>query len=457
MISNKIKIIQHHFQHQQNNSMGKLKSSFVLKQYSKEEKQVILYLNFGYKEYDAVQQKHSYKPLRYYTGVKVKPQEWDVDNKRPFNKSKLRELLSIEKTADDIYNYLVQVGKEITPDSLKQELDVKLKGASSENEVIRIIDFIRETILKGNSGRSKLTLREYNKLANKLEAFEEKRMIRITANNFKEELYLDFMEEIKSQMNKQNSVWAIAKTVKAVLNEISRKHKVSVFNPTTDLARADRTQKSTEDKVYLSFSQIKVILDYKPQNDRLKNTQLILVTLLFTGCRYSDVFKIIPEFEYDDGTINFRYARYIDQKTGKDIIVPILNPLEESYDLNGGNTPYLISSAKFNQYVKELVMLSGLNEDVTLSFSNSFGKKEFETKPLYEFVSSHIGRRSFITNLINYIPVTILTKITGHSLTNKNVIFSYNKISLIDNAVMFVEELGRIKDDKRNDFPMELV
>lgn len=437
--------------------MGKLKSSFVLKQYSKDEKQVLLYLNFGYKEFDAVRQKHSYKPLRYYTGIKVKTQEWDVVNKRPHNTSKLQELLSIEKTAHDIYNYLVQGGKQITPDSLKQELDVKLKGGNSENEVIRIVDFIRETILKGNSGRSKLTLREYNKLANKLEAFEEKRMIRITANNFKEDLYLDFMEEIKSQMNKQNSVWAIAKTIKAVLNEVSRKHKISVFNPTTDLARADRTPKSTEDNVYLSFSQIKEILEYKPLNDRLKNTQLILATLLFTGCRYSDVFKIIPEFEYDDGTIKFRYARYIDQKTGKDIIVPILNPLEESYDLNGGNTPYLISSAKFNKYVKELVMLAGLDEDVTLSFTNSFGKKEFETKPFYEFVSSHIGRRSFITNLINYVPVTILTKITGHSLTNKNVIFSYNKISLINNAVLFVKELGRITEGERNNFPIELV
>ena len=79
--------------------MGKLKSSFVLKQYSKNEKQVLLYLNFGYKEFDAVRQKHSYKPLRYYTGIKVKTQEWDVVNKRPHNTSKLQELLSIEKNS----------------------------------------------------------------------------------------------------------------------------------------------------------------------------------------------------------------------------------------------------------------------------------------------------------------------------------------------------------------------
>ena len=49
------------------NRMGKLKSSFVLKKYSTSEKLVELSLNFGYKEFDPVKDKFSYKPLRWFT------------------------------------------------------------------------------------------------------------------------------------------------------------------------------------------------------------------------------------------------------------------------------------------------------------------------------------------------------------------------------------------------------
>jgi hypothetical protein len=92
-----------------------------------------------------------------------------------------------------------------------------------------------------------------------------------------------------------------------------------------------------------------------------------------------------------------------------------------------------------------------------MSYTDAKGIKKFEEKPLYRFVSSHTGRRSFITNLINFVPVTVLSKITGHSLTNQNVIFGYNKISLIDNAVLFVKELKRVAFSNPKEFPIRLV
>ena len=76
--------------------MTKLKTSFVLKKYKGSEKQVMLYLSFGYKEYNAFSDKYSYKPLRYYTGIRVVDNEWDNIKKIPTNTKKLKELLSIE-------------------------------------------------------------------------------------------------------------------------------------------------------------------------------------------------------------------------------------------------------------------------------------------------------------------------------------------------------------------------
>lgn len=68
--------------------MGKLKSSFVLKKYKGEEKLIELHLNFGFKEYNALKDKYSYKPLRYYTGVRVNLDQWDETNRVPFDSKK---------------------------------------------------------------------------------------------------------------------------------------------------------------------------------------------------------------------------------------------------------------------------------------------------------------------------------------------------------------------------------
>lgn len=437
--------------------MSVLKTNFILKSVSGNEKPILLVLNFGYKEFDALKSKTIYKPLKYYTGVKVSKLKWDKNNKLPLEKTKLKELLQIEQIAKDVFTALSLKGKKIKPELFKYELDVKLKGMTETTKVIRIAEYIKEVIVKTDKNRSVNTLKEYNKLANKLESFEEDKKMIFTTENLDEELYLLFIHCVRNEVTRINAVWAVDKTFKAVLNEISRKYKIDVFNPATQLAKSDRVMAVKADKLYLTYEHIQKIIKYDAPSERLKNTKLILMTLLFTGCRFSDVYKIKPEFTYSKNGFKFRYTRFISLKTSTETIVPILKPLEDAYKANGGNVPYEITSSKFNLYVKELVKNAGLEDNVTISFTNSFGKKEFEEKEFSQFVSSHIGRRSFITNLINYVPITILTKITGHTLKDKNIIFGYNKISLLDNAALFVKELKRISDVYKEEFPIKLV
>ena len=436
--------------------MAELKTNFLLKTVKADEKPIILILNFGYKEHDTLKNKTTYKPLKYYTGIKVSKILWDKDKKLPLEKKKLKDLLQIEQTAKDVYQAMFNNEDVITPDTLRNELDLKLKKSVKAKQIIRLVDYIREVILKTDTTRSKGTLMLYKNLANKIETFEDDKKLTVTANNLDEKLFLLFMNEVRSQCHKINSVWNIQKTLKAVLNEISRKYKIEVFK-ISSLAKGEKVNSINEDKIYLNYSQIKTILDYETNSDELNNTKLILTTLLFTGCRYSDVFKIKPENTYSKNGIEFKYSRFITSKTDTEIIIPILKPLSDAYQKNNGQLPYKMTPAQFNSKARNLVELAGLDEELTLSFTNSMGKKEFEIKKLYQFVSSHIGRRSFITNLINHVPITILTKITGHSLRDKNIIFGYNKISLLDNTVLFVKELKRLSETNSEDFPIQLI
>ena len=434
----------------------KLKINFVLKAGIKGETPVIAIVNYGYKEYDVLSSKYVYKPLKYYTGIKVTPQEWDSVTKLPKTKSKQGDLINIEKTITEVFNYLKQSG-EVTNDLIKSELDVRLKGRSSEIvSKVRIIDFIHSEIVPTPT-LAKKTRERYITLANKLKAFEEVLGKPLYSNEFNEQVYSLFMEEARKTLKKQNSIWSVFKDLRATIRRIAKVYKLEVFVPTQEISTNDKVRSRVEDKVYFNMDHIKQIMEFEPETDQMKNTKLILLTLLFTGCRYSDVFKVKPEYTFEKDGLKFNYTRFVTKKTDAEVIIPILKPLQEALDANGGVLNYQCAESVFNSNVKKLIQQCGLEEEITLTYTDVYGKKRFETKPFYQFVSSHIGRRSFITNLINHIPITILTKITTHELKDNSIIFGYNKISLLENAALFIKELKRIQESDKEHFKFKMI
>jgi len=443
----------------------KLKINFTLKTGVTGEIPILAVMNFGYKEFDALKQTYVYKPLRYYTGVKVKQSDWDSVEKLPKDKTKRTLLFQLEKQATDVFNYLI-TNETVTPQRLKQELDVKIKKKEQQAIVtrVRLVDFIENEILKEN-GIKTGTKNCYQVLANRLGEFETKIGKQLYSSDLNEELYIGFMNTIRERCTRINSVTHYYKAFKAVLNRIARKYKINVFNPTKELRTTDKLRSVTEEKIYLEFSQIEKIIGYQPPTQELANAKLILLTLLFTGCRYSDVHKIKPEYTYSKNNVTFNYARYLTTKTDTEIVVPILKPLQEAFDANGGIAEPM-AMQKFNSLARTIAEKVELNDEITLSYTNSFGKKELTTSKLFQLISSHIGRRSFVTNLMSYIPITVLSKITGHTNSaiesdfkglGSSEIFKYNKISLVDNAALLVKILRIYNEDRLDDFPINLV
>lgn len=423
-------------------------------------------MQFGYKEFDVVTQKNVYKPTKFYTGINVGKSEWDAQTRTPFNKRKLAALMQIEGKIRNIFEYLDANGK-VTPDLFKAELNEKIKGKESSHSTVkrvRLVDFIEREILTSNSFTQK-TKDGYKTIKSRLIEFEEKIGKPLYVNDMNEEVYLRFMNGMRERYKKINSVWSIKKDLTSVLNKIKKKYKIEVFNPNSELDRKDKITSVDEDKIYLNFEQIKLIMDYEPPAKSMQHTKMVLLTLIFAGCRYSDVFKVKPEHHFVKNGTSFYYAQFITQKgKGKEVIVPILKPLMALITANNGQPAERLSLTSFNNNVKLLLKAiaqkdedSSFNQNYSLPYTDAEGNTQFETKKFYDFVSSHTGRRSFVTNLINYIPVTILTKITAHELTQNSVIYKYDKVSLIDNAVRFVKELKRVCQEDKEHFVVELV
>ena len=68
-----------------------------------------------------------------------------------------------------------------------------------------------------------------------------------------------------------------------------------------------------------------------------------------------------------------------------------------------------------NDYLKDLCELCEINEPVTSVFYRA-GQRVEETKPKYELIGTHAGRRTFICfALSSGIPPQVVMKWTGHS------------------------------------------
>jgi integrase len=107
--------------------------------------------------------------------------------------------------------------------------------------------------------------------------------------------------------------------------------------------------------------------------------------------------------------------------------------------------PKRLTQVIFNKQIKEICRMAGIVELVS-GFKNNpkTRRKEIVNAPKYEFVTSHIMRRSFASNYYGKIETPLLMNITGHS--KESTFLTYigthqNKDALAD---LFMQQAGVI-------------
>lgn len=157
---------------------------------------------------------------------------------------------------------------------------------------------------------------------------------------------------------------------------------------------------------------------------KLTNWELVKDIFLFqcsVGCRYGDIQHFrINHFEFDS---QLRKFKWIQQKTKKYSYVPenhingeIFRKYSSGKKLNQRLFPSL-SIQKFNKTLKFIGKDIGLNR--IISRPRKVGSELVDTKEkmLWEVLTSHAGRRTFIKNLIDMgtMDYKSIMKLSGHS------------------------------------------
>jgi integrase len=201
-------------------------------------------------------------------------------------------------------------------------------------------------------------------------------------------------------------------------------------------------QKSSDRILHiLNPNEIKTLKELKQIPEVFSDSYKWLLIGLCVGQRVSDLLNLSPD--------NLRKASsglYIDilqQKTKKAVTVGVADQVV--IKLLENEFPKKVSQVAFNKQIKALCRMAGI-EGLVSGFKNNpkTRRKEIVNAPKYEFVTSHIMRRSFASNYYGKIETPLLMNITGHS--KESTFLTYigthqNKDALAD---LFMQQAGVI-------------
>ncbi len=177
----------------------------------------------------------------------------------------------------------------------------------------------------------------------------------------------------------------------------------------------------------LNQQEIEVLRNYEFVNESLSKCKDILVWSIFTGMRYSDVFKL-RETDIVEDESGRLYITGFQKKTGYGIEIPMMTQAKELYDkyepyrLLTGYVMPRISNAKCNAYLKEVGKIAGIH------------------KPL----STHIGRHIFATMMVEHsVDLKVVSKLLGHrSIKTSELYGKITRKNLSSVAQKMEKELG---------------
>lgn len=402
---------------------------------------ILMFVNWRYFEITKSGKK-KYIPLKYATGEKIKPHQWNFNNNQPkritTNANLITKLENLEKLAKDVIRELEIDKIKLTPTNVKNKLDEK-------NERIEIVEYRPETlnqfietfiseIKSGKRLTKDKTVYKYSTIKNylnfqvKFNKYQQNRHKVLDYQDITMDFYDDYINWFMESNCSRNYIGRHIKSLKVIMRaafdlklhsnvEIERKKFKTLNQPVTN--------------IYLTEKEIRNIhtidLSNFPTLDRARDVFLLGC---YTAQRFSDYSRINQNhiITLDNGS---KAIQLTQQKTGQMVIIPIRPELDEilrKYD-------YVVPKTweqKVNEGIKEVGRMAEINQPVTTE-SNKGGKKVCSTIPKYKLIKTHTGRRSACTNmyLAGIRPIDIM-KVSGH--TTEKTFLTYIKINQQETA-----------------------
>ncbi|WP_407498221.1 tyrosine-type recombinase/integrase [Elizabethkingia anophelis] len=210
-------------------------------------------------------------------------------------------------------------------------------------------------------------------------------------------------------------------------------------------------------KVFLNFQEIEQIKQARIIGNDLIHARDWLIIGCYTGQRVSDLLRMNKNQIYtrtDSEGESFRFIELVQEKTGKQVIIPLHDEVENILKKYNGNFPPTFRGTTFNSdvtlfnyHIKKVCELAEINTKVKGKvFNDELKRNEIKETEKHHLISSHICRRSFATNFYGDKRFTTpqIMAITGHS--TETVFLSYIGKTSADHALNTAKTFKEIKN-----------
>jgi integrase len=362
---------------------------------------------------------------RFKTDLKINARHWDFSKQQvkpqaPGSVKTNDRLRKMTTLFIDNYNELMNTDPKPTFEEMVTKLDVVVKTGTLPTPTKKDeITFFRSFDLFLDFKAEETTNRNHQKFKTLHRALREydQQKDNITFDI----IDLSFYRKFKSFLHTRKNIMTgekgyrddtVKKYMKGIKTFLTWSHEEGHHkNVAYQNKKWETTAKTRHEIVTLTPEEVRRLIDYdfsdKPHLDRVRD---LFVFLLHTGQRWSDVQNFEPK-QVKSGVWEFKA-----QKTNKPMKIPLIGfakPADDVLRKYGGNIPKMVEQV-FNRSLKNVGEQCGIKEEVTITRWIK-GRKTHITKPKFEFMSSHMGRRTMVTILADRgVPLTSIQEITGH-------------------------------------------
>ena len=337
------------------------------------------------------------------TDFSIAEDDWDPDARRPKkNVTISRGLSKLENRIYDIRQAIIDDENDPTA----KDIVNLLTGRASRRSRTEVIDYYEKYVqeirqkkelsnsnIKHNAGTCKI-LKNYLELT-KRPYLQIKQIDHKFLHDFDNYLMIDYRSPLNQKIVR-NTVNHHHRRLKALLNRAIKDGIIKI------LPYANFQLKNTKtERTYLTDKELKAIRDLDLENNpSLIRARDIFLFACNTGVRWSDsqelTFGSIEKYEGN------KFLRFYMRKTQDPVAIPLTKEaasIIKKYKIKGKTIKTdkilpQISGQKFNNYIKHIATLAGVQKTVT----------------------HHVARHTFATiGLMNGIPIDVVQKLLGHS------------------------------------------
>jgi site-specific recombinase XerD len=369
------------------------------------------------------------------TGNKVLPDEWDDSKQRAIISKRavanadlnlwLDKMGTVYKT---VFRTFLLDGKIPTSvelkDKIEKSLNIKVLTAPVKVKITSLLVFANKFIDDYKQLRAPNTIKSYVSSCTRIKEYQDWCSKVFQFEDITIEWRAGFIKYLQSCGIAKNTEGKHIKNVKLFMNEATER------GLNTNMAFKSKSfNKPSEDvnKIFLTKDEILLLVNLDLKTDKIKE---IIRDYFVIGCstslRYSDLIRIRKE------NIKGEYLQMITAKTNQEVIIPISPIVRSIFEKYNYDLPKAPCNQIFNRYLKEIGKKAELTEKIAITKTIA-GVKKTEIKEKWELLSSHVGRRSLISNCImEGINTSSIMLISGHQ--SLRVFQGYVRVNQQQNA-----------------------